>query len=82
MFCEQRGLIHHLMYIPMLWEVWPPDMFLSWKYVTDAVESGKNCIQYGECEEMCPHGLPIREIIEENMVFYNNMKQKNTPQSS
>jgi predicted aldo/keto reductase-like oxidoreductase len=38
--------------------------------LTKAVESAKNCIQCGECEEKCPYQLPIREMIVENVKFY------------
>lgn len=44
------------------------ESFISW--VAEAVESAKSCIQCGECEEKCPYNLPIREMIEENIAFY------------
>jgi predicted aldo/keto reductase-like oxidoreductase len=47
------------------------ESFISW--VAEAVESAKNCIQCGECEEKCPYNLPIREMIEENIAFYERV---------
>ena len=44
--------------------------------VATAVESAKNCNQCGECEEKCPFHLPIREIIAENIDFFNTMVQE------
>jgi predicted aldo/keto reductase-like oxidoreductase len=63
------------MYLPALWELWPPERFFSWKYVARAVESAQSCIQCGECEGKCPYHLPIREMIEENMEFYRSIAQ-------
>ena len=42
--------------------------------VAKAVESGKNCIQCGECEEKCPFHLPIREMIVEHIEFFESMR--------
>ena len=38
-----------------------------------AVESAKNCIQCGECEEKCPYDLPIREMIVKHIALYERV---------
>ena len=45
--------------------------------VAKAAESAKNCIQCGECEEKCPYDLPIREMIVENIEFYERVAREN-----
>jgi predicted aldo/keto reductase-like oxidoreductase len=72
--CPQGVHICGVMYLPILWELWPPDWFFAWPYVTNAVESAKNCIQCGECEAKCPYQLPIRELIVEHVEFYNRVR--------
>jgi predicted aldo/keto reductase-like oxidoreductase len=42
--------------------------------MADAVESAKNCIQCGECEEKCPFHLPIREMIVENADYFASVR--------
>jgi predicted aldo/keto reductase-like oxidoreductase len=71
--CPQGVHIPGVMYLPILWELWPPDWFLSWAYVKNAVESAQGCLQCGECEEKCPYQLPIREMIVENIAFYERV---------
>ena len=46
-------------------------LFTGW--IAEAVESAENCIECGECEEKCPYHLPIREMIVENMAFYESV---------
>ena len=46
-------------------------LFTGW--IGQAVESADNCIECGECEEKCPYRLPIREMIVENVEFYENV---------
>jgi len=86
-FCHQCGyclpcsqgeppkgvFIPGVMYLKILWELWPPEWFLSWDYVKGSVESYKNCIQCGECEKKCPYQLPIRELMTENIKFYESV---------
>ncbi len=74
--CPQDVFISGVMYLPALWELWPPERFFSWKYVARAVESAQNCIRCGECEGKCPYHLPIREMIEENIEFYRSITQR------
>ena len=35
------------------------------------VEKAETCIECGECEERCPYELPIREMIQDNVAWYN-----------
>jgi predicted aldo/keto reductase-like oxidoreductase len=41
-------------------------------WVGEAVESADDCIECGECEAKCPYQLPIREMIVENIRFYES----------
>jgi predicted aldo/keto reductase-like oxidoreductase len=71
--CPQGVFIPGVLYLKLLWGGWPLDWFLSWDYVQKSVESAKNCVQCGECEEKCPYHLPIREMIAENIKFYKSV---------
>lgn len=77
--CPQGVHICGVLYLPILWELWPPDWFFSWRLVKHSVESAKNCVQCGECEEKCPYHLPIREMIVESLEFYKSVKRKHSP---
>lgn len=74
--CPQGVHICGVLYLQILWELWPPDWFFSWQYVKNAVESAENCIQCGECEEKCPYNLSIREMIVENINFYEGVARE------
>jgi predicted aldo/keto reductase-like oxidoreductase len=71
--CPQGVHICGVMYLPILWELWPPDWYFSWGYVSHTVESAQNCVQCGECEAKCPYQLPIREMIVENLAFHERV---------
>jgi predicted aldo/keto reductase-like oxidoreductase len=47
-----------------------PAARLTTGWLAEALDSGRHCIECGECEEKCPFHLPIREMITENMAFY------------
>jgi predicted aldo/keto reductase-like oxidoreductase len=47
-------------------------MFSGW--VADAVDKARGCVQCGECEEKCPYDLEIRDMIAENVAFYDELE--------
>jgi predicted aldo/keto reductase-like oxidoreductase len=71
--CPHGVHIHGVLYLPILWDLWPPDWFFSWEYVTHAVGSARSCVQCGECEAKCPYRLPIREMLAESVAFYERV---------
>jgi len=71
--CPQGVVLLPLINMHMLWKLFPREWVLSWGYVTEGVESWKNCDQCGECEEKCPYHIPILEMIVENIKFYESV---------
>jgi len=69
--CPQEVDIPPLMNIPGLLKLWGRAQFLS--QMAEIVGGGRNCVQCGECEEKCPFPLPIREMIVENIEFYERV---------
>ena len=82
--CAQGVEIQSLMTLPVLWELWPSDLYLSEDsiggYMKHVVESAENCIQCGECEEKCPYDLPIREMITEHIKSYQKIVAEHNTQ--
>jgi predicted aldo/keto reductase-like oxidoreductase len=71
--CPQGVVLLPLINMHISWKLFPREWVLSWRYVTDGVESWKNCNQCGVCEEKCPYRLPIQEMIAENIKFYESV---------
>jgi predicted aldo/keto reductase-like oxidoreductase len=78
--CPQGIYIPGLINIHVTWKLWPHKSWLLRH--ADTVNMGKNCIQCGECEEKCPYHLPIREMIETSIEFYENMAHKTQTNSA
>jgi len=71
--CPKGVFIPGVMYLRILHGLWPQEWFTSWSYVAKSVESSRNCNQCGDCEGKCPHHLPIREMMAENLRFYESI---------
>ena len=53
----------------------PPERIFS-GHTAELMEKAANCTKCGDCEERCPYGLPIREMIEERVNWYQEEKRK------
>jgi predicted aldo/keto reductase-like oxidoreductase len=73
--CAQAVNIPMVMITQLMWREWPPALFRDpeWWFVK-AVQTGQNCIECGECETKCPYRLPIREMIVENLGFFDSVR--------
>ena len=70
--CPEGVRISLIMNLASFWKRFPVERF-STGWIAEGIESGKNCVQCGECEEKCPYLLPIREMIIENLEFYERV---------
>lgn len=71
--CPQGVIIPGMLYLPRLYDLWPAERFFSWPLVTRSVATARECAGCGACEERCPYGLPIREMIQEGLRFYDGV---------
>jgi hypothetical protein len=70
--CPQGVRISTIMNLPSFVKRFPRErLFEGW--IADAIATGENCIECGECEEKCPYHLPIREMIVEYMDVYESL---------
>jgi predicted aldo/keto reductase-like oxidoreductase len=68
--CPQGVLIPAVMGMPVMYNVWPEDYIPRWEFIEEVTASAENCIECGVCEEKCPYGLPIREMMGENIEYH------------
>jgi len=66
--CPNGVEIWLLTYMKNLFRLWPRERVIQ--VFGNRADTAEKCIQCGECEERCPYGLPIRELIQENYAFY------------
>jgi predicted aldo/keto reductase-like oxidoreductase len=72
--CEQGVRISLVMNLRSFWRRFPAERFAG-GWLAEGVESGRQCIECGECEDKCPYQLPIREMIAEHIAFYEEATQ-------
>jgi predicted aldo/keto reductase-like oxidoreductase len=71
--CPKEVKISTAVTAQSFWKRFPPERFFS-GFVKEAVDSARRCADCGECEERCPYRLPIREMLSENIAFYDRVK--------
>lgn len=72
--CPQGVRVSLVMNVPNMLRRMPVERFASGP-LGEAILTGRDCIECGECEEKCPYQLPIREMIVENIEFYEQAVQ-------
>jgi predicted aldo/keto reductase-like oxidoreductase len=70
--CPEGVRISLIMNVHSFWKRFPAERF-STGWIAAGMETAQNCIECGECEEKCPYLLPIREMIVENVAFYQSV---------
>jgi predicted aldo/keto reductase-like oxidoreductase len=68
--CPQGVEIWLLTYVKNLFRLWPGERVIQ--VFGERAVTAENCIECGLCEDKCPYGLPIRELIRENYGYYLN----------
>jgi predicted aldo/keto reductase-like oxidoreductase len=71
--CPQEIPISTVMNLRSFWKRFPAERFFGGRF-PETVEKAKTCLECGECEERCPYHLPIREMLVENVAFYERMR--------
>lgn len=70
--CEQGVRISLVLNLQSSMQRFPAERLTAGP-LAEAVEGARHCIECGECEEKCPYHLPIREMIWENLEFYDSV---------
>ena len=71
--CPQGISINFLMIAESMWKRMPLSEFLK-SYATQVEKAATDCEKCGECEDKCPYGLPIREMLDEAIALYRREK--------
>ncbi len=72
--CAQGVPISTVLNLRSFWKRFPPERFFA-GWLAEAVEATRGCIQCGECEDKCPFQLPIRDMVVENLAFYDSLRE-------
>jgi predicted aldo/keto reductase-like oxidoreductase len=72
--CPEGVRVSLLMNLPSMIQRMPRERVAAGPFA-EAVVSGGQCIECGECEEKCPYLLPIREMLVEHIALYESALQ-------
>jgi predicted aldo/keto reductase-like oxidoreductase len=72
--CSEGISIQHVIGIKEIIKRFGP-MLEEIKWLLDIMEKARNCTKCGECLERCPYQLPIPDLIEEKLAWYDNQKE-------
>ena len=75
--CPEEIRISFVLHARSAVKRYPPEQIFT-GIVGEMMEKVANCIECGECEEKCPYGLPIREMLKEEASWYQAEKKKYT----
>jgi predicted aldo/keto reductase-like oxidoreductase len=70
--CSHGVQISVLLHLRGFHKRFPLDVFAT-GFPAQAAQSGRQCQECGDCEERCPYGLPIREMVADNVTFFDSM---------
>jgi predicted aldo/keto reductase-like oxidoreductase len=71
--CPQEIPISTVMNLRSFAKRFPPERFFSGRFPR-TVEKAMTCLECGDCEERCPYHLPIREMLVENVAYYEQLR--------
>ena len=74
--CEHGVKIFPITVLKSLCKRLPEKDLIAGDWIKPAVKSLENCVQCGECEKKCPYNLDIREILKENLAYYNELQKQ------
>jgi len=73
--CTEEIPISLVMVVPSFARRVPPEGLFS-GFIAEAMEKAANCTRCGECEERCPYDLPISDMVEECVSWYQAEKER------
>ncbi len=75
--CPQGVDIWMTMITKKMHRLWPLESFKE--IMAEPIKSAGNCVECGACEQKCPYGLPIREMLKENTQYFEQVLSEAKP---
>jgi hypothetical protein len=74
--CTQEIPISMVMDVKSIFKNMTPEQVFGEEGIARVMEKAATCSECGDCETRCPYELPVREIIAEQVAFYQEEKKK------